>query len=144
MLREIDFLLKICWEIPFLSHMWEVVCLNTDMCKLNHCKKMKAEPNRLIPWKLIESIELLVVPRVIFNELQLCKFMKSMLFLLIAHDSLNVCDQHLWALWCCGFILQIELAAAAPLTPLTWLGYQMMVSKWMIESQVMLSFFYFS
>jgi len=53
--HEIDFLF-----VPCLFHLWsEVACI--QICAgLNHRKKMKAEPNRLIPRKFTENLELLI------------------------------------------------------------------------------------
>jgi len=45
----------------FLTPIVESTCLNVDMCNLNKRKKMKAEPNRLIPRKFTENLELLIV-----------------------------------------------------------------------------------
>ena len=58
-LREIDFVLKICWSIPCLHpsckvHTWIEICAS-----LNHRKKTKADGSRLIPRKHTETPVLL-------------------------------------------------------------------------------------
>jgi len=60
-LREIDFLLKICWSIPCLHPSWKVHTWIKIWASLNHRKKMKAEPSRLIPRKHTETVVLLSV-----------------------------------------------------------------------------------
>jgi len=42
-LREIDFLLKICWSIPCLHPSWRLLTWIWICASLNHCKKMKAQ-----------------------------------------------------------------------------------------------------
>jgi len=58
-LREIDFLLKIFWLIPCLHPSWKVHTWIKICASLNHRKKMKAEPSRLIPRKHTEALVLL-------------------------------------------------------------------------------------
>ena len=61
MLREIDFLLKICWSIPCLHPSWKVHTWIKICGSLNHCKKTKADGSRLIPRKHTETLVLLSV-----------------------------------------------------------------------------------
>jgi len=58
-LREIDFLLKICWSIPCLLPSWKVHTWIEICASLNHCKKMKADGSWLTPRKHIETLVLL-------------------------------------------------------------------------------------
>jgi len=58
-LREIDFLLKICSSIPCLHPSWKVHTWIEICASLNHRKKMKAEPSRLILRKHTETLVLL-------------------------------------------------------------------------------------
>jgi len=53
-LREIDFLLKICWSIPCLHPSWKVHTWIEICASLNHRKKTKADGSRLIPRKHTE------------------------------------------------------------------------------------------
>ena len=58
-LREIDFLLKICWSIPCLHPSWKVHTWIEICASLNHRKKTKADGSRLIPRKHTETLVLL-------------------------------------------------------------------------------------
>ena len=58
-LREIDFLLKICWSIPCLHPSWKVHTWIEICASLNHRKKTKAGGSRLIPRKHTETLVLL-------------------------------------------------------------------------------------
>ena len=58
-LREIDFLLKICWSIPCLHPSWKVHTWIEICASLNHRKKTKADGSRLIPRKHTERLVLL-------------------------------------------------------------------------------------
>ena len=60
-LREIDFLLNICWSIPCLHPSWKVHTLIEICASLNHRKKTKADGSRLIPRKHTEKLVLLSV-----------------------------------------------------------------------------------
>ena len=60
-LREIDFLLKICWSIPCLHPLWKVHTWIEICASLNHRKKTKADGSRLIPRKHTEILVLLSV-----------------------------------------------------------------------------------
>ena len=60
-LREIDFLLKICWSIPCLHPLWKVPTWIKICASLNHRKKTKADGSRLIPRKHTETLVLLSV-----------------------------------------------------------------------------------
>jgi len=60
-LREIDFLLKICWSIPCLHLSWKVHTWIEICASLNHRKKTKADGSRLIPRKHTETLVLLSV-----------------------------------------------------------------------------------
>jgi len=60
-LREIDFLLKICWSIPCLHPSWKVHTWIKICASLNHRKKTKADGSRLIPRKHTETLVLLSV-----------------------------------------------------------------------------------
>jgi len=60
-LREIDFLLKICWSIPCLHPSWKVHTWIAICASLNHRKKTKADGSRLIPLKHTETLVLLSV-----------------------------------------------------------------------------------
>jgi len=60
-LREIDFLLKICWSIPCLHPLWKVHTRIEICASLNHRKKTKADGSRLIPRKHTETLVLLSV-----------------------------------------------------------------------------------
>ena len=60
-LREIDFLLKICWSIPCLHPSWKVHIWIEICASLNHRKKTKADGSRLIPRKHTETLVLLSV-----------------------------------------------------------------------------------
>ena len=62
-LREIDFLLKICWSIPCLQPSWKVHTWIEICTSLNHRKKTKADGSRLIPRKHTETLVLLSVIR---------------------------------------------------------------------------------
>ena len=57
-LREIDFLLKICWSIPCLHPSWKVHNWIEICASLNHRKKTKADGSRLIPRKHTETLVL--------------------------------------------------------------------------------------
>jgi len=60
-LREIDFLLKICWSIPCL-HPSRKVHTRIEICaSFNHRKKTKADGSQLIPRKHTETLVLLSV-----------------------------------------------------------------------------------
>ena len=60
-LRANGFPLKKFRLVPCLFHLWREVTW-IQMCpSLNHRKKMKAEPSRLIPRKPTENLELLFV-----------------------------------------------------------------------------------
>ena len=63
-LREIDFLLKICWSIPCLHPSWNVHTWIEICASLNHRKKTKADGSRLIPRKHTETLVLLGVTNV--------------------------------------------------------------------------------
>ena len=65
-LREIDFLLKICWSIPCLHPSWKVHTWIEICASLNHRKKTKADGSRLIPRKHTETLVLLSVLYVSF------------------------------------------------------------------------------
>jgi len=54
-LREIDFLLKICWSIPCLHPSWKVHTWIEICASWNHRKKTKADGSRLIPRKNTEK-----------------------------------------------------------------------------------------
>jgi len=58
-LREIDFLLKICWSIACLHSSWKVHNSIEIRASLNHRKKTKADGSRLIPRKHTETLVLL-------------------------------------------------------------------------------------
>jgi len=58
--------LKICWSIPCLHPSWKVHTWIEICASLNHCKKMKADGSRLIPWKHTETLVLLGVQIVFF------------------------------------------------------------------------------
>ena len=58
-LREIDFLLKICWSIPCLHPSWKVHTWIEICANLNHRKKTKADGSQLIPRKHTETLVLL-------------------------------------------------------------------------------------
>ena len=58
-LRESDFLLKICWSIPCLHPSWKVHTWTEICASLNHRKKTKADGSRLIPRKHTETLVLL-------------------------------------------------------------------------------------
>jgi len=75
-LRGIDFLLKILRLIPCLFHLCggEVAWIQTST-SLNHHKKMKAEPSRLITRKLSANLE--------FSRLCFCSWQH----LLLLHRS---------------------------------------------------------
>jgi len=60
-LREIDFLLKICWQIPCLHPSWKVHTWIEICASLNHRKKTKADGSRLIPRKHTETLVLLSI-----------------------------------------------------------------------------------
>jgi len=60
-LHEINFLLKMCWSILCLQSSCRVLTWIWICASLNHCKKMKAEHSRLIPWKHTETLVLLSV-----------------------------------------------------------------------------------
>jgi len=60
-LREIDFLLKICWWIPCLHPSWKVHTWIEIFASLNHRKNTKADGSRLIPRKHTETLVLLSV-----------------------------------------------------------------------------------
>jgi len=60
-LREIDFLLKICRSIPCLHPSWKVHTWIEICASLNHRKKTKADGSRLIPRKHTETLVLLSV-----------------------------------------------------------------------------------
>ena len=60
-LREIGFLLKICWSIPCLHPSWKVHTWIEICASLNHRKKTKADGSRLIPRKHTETLVLLSV-----------------------------------------------------------------------------------
>ena len=66
-LREIDFLLKICWSIPCLHPSWKVHTWTEICASLNHRKKTKADGSWLIPRKHTETLVLLSVKYVNFN-----------------------------------------------------------------------------
>jgi len=57
-LREIDFLLKICWSIPCLNPSWKIHAWIEICASLNHRKKTKADGSRLIPRKHTETLVL--------------------------------------------------------------------------------------
>ena len=58
-LREIDFLLKICWSLPCLHPSWKVHTWIEICASLNHRKKTKADCSRLIPRKHTETLVLI-------------------------------------------------------------------------------------
>ena len=60
-LREIDFLLKICWSLPCLHPSWKVHTWIEICASLNHRNKTKADGSRLIPRKHTETLVLLSV-----------------------------------------------------------------------------------
>ena len=60
-LREIYFLLKICWSIPCLHPSWKVHTWIEICASLNHRKKTKADGSRLIPRKHTDTLVLLSV-----------------------------------------------------------------------------------
>ena len=60
-LREIDFLLKICWSIPCFHPSWKVHTWIEICASLNHRKKTEADGSRLIPRKHTETLVLLSV-----------------------------------------------------------------------------------
>jgi len=60
-LREIDFLLKICWSIPCLHPSWKVHIWIEICASLNHRKKTEADGSRLIPRKHTETLVLLSI-----------------------------------------------------------------------------------
>ena len=62
-LREIDFLLKLCWSIPCLHPSWKVHTWIEICASLNHRKKTKADGSRLIPRKHTETLVPLNVPK---------------------------------------------------------------------------------
>jgi len=66
-LREIDFLLKICWSIPCLHPSWKEHTSIEICARLNHRKKTKADGSRLIPRKYTETLVLLSVPDFLDN-----------------------------------------------------------------------------
>jgi len=65
-LREIDFLLKICWSTPCLHPSWKVHTWIEICASLNHRKKTTADGSRLIPRKHTETLALLSDPNLIF------------------------------------------------------------------------------
>jgi len=82
------FPIKILWLIPRFLHLWNKVTLIQICASLNHRKKMKAGPSRLIPWKPIENVELFIVKRIVsrkywygvcfsLEQLLRCKFMSE-------------------------------------------------------------------
>jgi len=60
-LREIDFLLKICLSIICLHPSWKVHTWTEICASLDHRKKTKADGSRLIPRKHTETLVLLSV-----------------------------------------------------------------------------------
>ena len=68
-LREIDFLLKICWSIPCLHPSWKAHTWIEICASLNHRKKTKADGSRLIPRKHTETLVLSSVNRDWFTVL---------------------------------------------------------------------------
>ena len=60
-LRDIDFLSKICWSIPCLHPSWKVHTWIEICASLNHRKKTKANGSRLIPRKHTKKLVLLNV-----------------------------------------------------------------------------------
>ena len=70
-LREIDFLLKICWSIPCLHPSWKVHTWIEICASLNHHKNTKADGSWLIPRKQAATLVLLSVLRtawILFSE----------------------------------------------------------------------------
>jgi len=67
-LREIDFLLKICWSLPCLHPPWKVHTWIEICASLNHRKKTKADGSRLIPRKHTETLVLLSVSFFQFHQ----------------------------------------------------------------------------
>jgi len=65
------FPIKKLWSIPCLYHLWSEATWIQISANLNHCKKRKAEPSRLILWKPTENLELL------FGEYEYCKLLVS-------------------------------------------------------------------
>jgi len=51
-------------SIPCLPSMWRVLTWIQILASLNHRKKMKAEPCRLIPWKLTGNLKLLITAKI--------------------------------------------------------------------------------
>jgi len=70
-LREIDFLLKICWSIPCLHPSWKVHTWIEICASLNHRKKTKADGSRLIPRNHTETLVLLSVGKHLNSPLKL-------------------------------------------------------------------------
>ena len=58
-LREIDFLLRVCWSIPCLHPSWKVHTWIEICASLNHRKKKETDGSRLIPRKHTETLVLL-------------------------------------------------------------------------------------
>jgi len=69
-LREIDFLLKICWSIPCLHPSWKVHTRIEICASLNHRKKTKADGRRMIPRKHTETL-------VLFCDQQFVKLLQN-------------------------------------------------------------------
>jgi len=90
-LREIDFLLKICWSIPCWHPSWKVHTWIEICATLNHRKKTKADGSRLIPRKHTERLVLLsVVWACLRSQMQrtrLFLFLSSGLVTITAGDS---------------------------------------------------------
>jgi len=93
-LREIDFLLKICWSIPCLHpsckvHTWVEICAS-----LNHRKKTKADGSRLIPRKHTETLVLWSVLYIVSFKRPTCINWKATGVLLI--DGLEAKAGQIW------------------------------------------------
>jgi len=65
-LREIDFLLKICWSILCLHPSWKVHTWIEICASLNHHKKPKADGSRQIPRKHTDTLVFLGVSIIIY------------------------------------------------------------------------------
>ena len=74
-LREIDFLWKICWSIPFLHPSWKIHTWIEICASLNHRKKTKADCSQLIPRKHTETRVRLSDSEIIVLFLRNCTYL---------------------------------------------------------------------
>ena len=94
-LREIDFLLKICWSIPCLHPSWKVNTWIEICATLNHRKKTKADGSRLIPRKHTETLVLLSVVTFTLPHAFTCLGYKSHILVSGAHFRLDWSEHEL-------------------------------------------------